>query len=181
MIDGVTYIENFYPNTTHLFSDLLENVVWDERMKARKTASFGVAYNYSQIGYPDQVMPSDIKLLCTSIQAQIGFELNNCLINFYENGQSKMGYHSDQTDILEGDTGVVIVSLGDTRVLRFRRIADKEEKVDYTLPSGSLIYMNQEVQGLWQHAIPKRGSELGRMSLTFRRIANPNTCPPMAG
>jgi len=35
--------------------------------------------------------------------------------------------------------------LGDTRVLRFRRISDKEDKIDYALPSGSLIYMNQEV------------------------------------
>lgn len=170
MIDGVTYIENFYPNATQLFNDLLENVTWDASMKARKTASFGVAYNYSQISYPYQKMPSDIQSICTAIQNKIGFEPNNCLINFYENGQSKMGYHSDQTDILESNTGIVIISLGDTRVLRFRRIADKEDKVDYALPSGSLIYMNQEVQGLWQHAIPKSGSELGRMSLTFRRI-----------
>jgi len=170
MIDGITYIENFYPNATHLFKYLLENVGWDESMKARKTASFGVAYNYSQISYLDQKMPSDIQLICTAIERQIGFEPNNCLINFYENGQSKMGYHSDQTDILEGNTGVVIVSLGDTRVLRFRRISDKEDKIDYALPSGSLIYMNQEVQGLWQHAIPKSQSDQARMSLTFRKI-----------
>ncbi len=108
MIDGVTYIENFYPNTTQLFNDLLENVTWDASMKARKTASFGVAYNYSQISYPYQKMPSDIQSICTAIQNKIGFEPNNCLINFYENGQSKMGYHSDQTDILESNTGVVI-------------------------------------------------------------------------
>jgi len=63
------------------------------------------------------------------------------------------------------------VSLGDTRVLRFRRISDKEDKIDYALPSGSLIYMNQEVQALWQHAIPKSQSDQARMSLTFRKIA----------
>jgi len=80
MIDGITYIENFYPNATQLFNDLLENVAWDERMKARKTASFGVAYNYSQISYPDQVMPSGIQSICTAIEGQIGFEPNNCLI-----------------------------------------------------------------------------------------------------
>ena len=170
MIDRVTYIADFYPNATQLFNDLLENVAWDERMRARKTASFGVAYNYSQISYPDQAMPTDMQSICTAIDRQIGFKPNNCLINFYENGRSKMGYHSDQTDILEGDTGVAIVSLGDTRVLRFRQISDKADKIDYALPSGSLIYMNQEVQGLWQHAIPKCGAVLGRMSLTFRRM-----------
>ena len=79
-----------------------------------------------------------------------------------------MGYHSDQTDILVPGTGIAIVSLGETRILRFRNIADSEQTVDYSLTAGSLIYMNQEIQQEWQHAIPKSDTEQGRMSLTFR-------------
>jgi alkylated DNA repair dioxygenase AlkB len=73
-----------------------------------------------------------------------------------------MGYHSDQTDILENGTGIAIVSLGETRSLTFRNIADPAEFHAYELPSGSLIYMTQEVQANWQHAIPKSDTYRGR-------------------
>lgn len=38
-------------------------------------------------------------------------------------GTSSMGYHSDQTDNLEKNTGIAIISLGAERILRFRKIA----------------------------------------------------------
>lgn len=81
-----------------------------------------------------------------------------------------MGFHSDQTDILFENTGVAIVSLGETRILRFRNIADNTVLKDFELPAASLIYMTQEIQDEWQHAIPKSDTENGRMSLTFRKI-----------
>ena len=81
-----------------------------------------------------------------------------------------MGFHSDQTDILVENTGIAIISLGETRILRFKNIENNELIKDFELPSGSLIYMTQEVQKLWLHAIPKSNTENGRMSLTFRKI-----------
>lgn len=170
MIEGITYIENFIINPETLFEHLKQNVVWDESMRARKTASFGVAYNYSQIHYPFVVMPTNLTAICSAIEKPLGFIPNNCLINYYLDGKSTMGYHSDQTDILAEDTGVAIVSLGETRILRFRSIANKGEIVDFQLPAGSLIYMTQEVQHSWQHTIPKSDTENSRMSLTFRMI-----------
>jgi alkylated DNA repair dioxygenase AlkB len=170
MMEGITYIDKFLDNPDLLFQFFKENVVWDERMAVRKTASFGMAYNYSQISYPFKEMPSELKKICNKVKDVIGFEPNNCLINYYLDGKSKMGFHSDQTDILEENTGIVIVSLGETRILRFRRINNNEEVRDFELPSGSLIYMTQKVQNDWQHSIPKSDTENGRMSLTLRRI-----------
>ncbi|WP_219011673.1 hypothetical protein [Aquimarina litoralis] len=46
---GITYLQNFIDKPTALFDLLKSNVIWDERMSARKTASYGKAYNYSQI------------------------------------------------------------------------------------------------------------------------------------
>jgi len=40
-----------------------------------------------------------------------------------------------------------------------------ENKIDYALPSCSLICMEQEVQGLWQHAIPKSGAGAGEFDV----------------
>jgi len=169
-MEGITYIENFIDKPSILFEKLKSAVDWDERMNARKTASFGKAYNYSQMSYPFQEFPDDLVSIIDSIKRTLNFEPNNCLINYYLDGKSKMGFHSDQTDILHEGTGVAIISVGETRTLRFRNIEHRELITDFQLPSGSLIYMTNEVQDEWQHSIPKSDTDNGRMSLTFRKI-----------
>ncbi len=167
---GITHIEHFIENPAALMDQLNLSVIWDERMGSRKTASYGKAYNYSQINYPFQPFLPVLEQLVERLIPAIGFEPNNCLINFYADGNSKMGYHSDQTDILVANTGVAIVSLGETRTLKFRNILDQQEKVNYELNAGSLIYMTQEIQQLWQHSIPRSDTTNSRMSITFRQM-----------
>jgi alkylated DNA repair dioxygenase AlkB len=169
-MDGITYIENFIENPSQLFNLLISTVKWDERMTARKTASFGKAYNYSQIEYPYQAFLPELEVINKKLKTVIGFEPNNCLINYYLDGKSKMGYHSDQTDILATSTGIAIVSVGETRTLKFRNTENPDHFISYALTSGSLVYMTQEIQALWQHSIPKSDTENGRISLTFRQI-----------
>lgn len=169
-MEGITYIEDFLSNADALFDVLKNTVQWDERMTARKTASFGKAYNYSQISYPFQAFPTELTAIVKALDTTLGFEPNNCLINYYLDGNSKMGFHSDQTDILFENTGVAIVSIGATRTLRFRNIADKTLVQNFDLPAGSLIFMTNAVQDKWQHSIPKADTDNGRMSLTFRKI-----------
>lgn len=169
-MNGITFIHNFITNPEKLFDSLKWNVPWDERMSARKTAGFGKAYNYSQMSYPFQEFTPELKLIIESINSTLHFEPNNCLINYYLDGKSKMGFHSDQTDILYEGTGVAIVSIGETRTLRFKNIENPDVIKDYNLPAGSLIYMTNDVQEKWKHAIPKSDTENGRMSLTFRKL-----------
>jgi len=169
-MEGITHLENFIPNPGELFTLLTSTVKWDERMTARKTASFGKAYNYSQMEYPYQEFPPELAAINKKLETIIGFVPNNCLINYYLDGKAKMGFHSDQTDILEANTGIAIVSLGETRTLKFRNIVNPEEFVSYELTAGSLVYMTQEIQYHWQHAIPRSHTEKGRISLTFRQM-----------
>ena len=169
-MEGIIYRENFISHHRSLFESLKNNTIWNESMRARKTASFGRPYNYSQIVYPLQEFTENILEIINAIEELLGFRANNCLINYYENGNSTMGFHSDQTDILEPDTGIVIVSIGVTRTLRFRTIDDKSITRDFNLSSGSLIYMNNEVQHIWQHAVIRSETKNGRMSLTFRKL-----------
>jgi alkylated DNA repair dioxygenase AlkB len=170
MIEGTLYVDGFMDNPDSLFDTIRDNVDWDRRMLSRLTTSFGVSYDYSGIAYPELPMPIYLADLVNKINASVGFIPNNCLVNYYIDGKSKMGYHSDRTDILSPNTGVVIISLGSTRTLRFKNIKDKDLIVDFTLSSGSLFYMNSEVQDLWLHSIPTCDTDLGRMSLTFRNI-----------
>lgn len=169
-MNGITFISNFVADPEALFISLRDNVLWDERMTARKTASFGVAYNYSQMSYPFQAFTPELQEIVTAISNTLGFTPDNCLINYYPDGKSKMGYHADQTDILTEGTGIAIVSVGETRTLRFKNIQDPAELVDFPLNAGSLIYMTQAVQDEWLHAIPAADTGHGRMSLTFRSI-----------
>jgi alkylated DNA repair dioxygenase AlkB len=100
----------------------------------------------------------------------LGFVPNNCLLNFYEDGNSSMGFHSDSSEELESGTGVAIVSLGSVRNLVFRSKVDKSVEYAYPLQPGSLVYMTKEVQDHWLHAIPKLVGAGPRISLTFRSI-----------
>ena len=162
--------DEFVPNHRELFTALVEGIVWDERMRARKTASFGQSYNYSGIEYPAVPMHDLLIPIVEHLQARLGFRPNNCLLNFYESGDATMGFHSDATDELAPGTGVAIVSLGAERNITFQSKPGREIKRSYLLKSGSLLFMSAEVQDKWKHAILKQENAGGRISLTFRQI-----------
>ena len=171
MIEPPIYLKSdFLDSHLTLFESLKSNTLWDERMKARKTASFGVSYDYSQITYPATPMPPDLQSVADKIAGELGLRANNCLLNYYESGRSTMGFHSDATEDLEDGTGVAIVSLGCTRSIVLRSYLDRTQQFSYQLPSGSLLYLSNEVQEDWQHAIPKSDEAGERISLTFRSI-----------
>lgn len=169
LIPGSKLLDNYVSNKKELFDNLM-GLDYDKSMRARWTASFGKSYDYSGKTYPYVPMPNFLDDLIPGIMALIGFEPNNCLINLYHDGDSTMGYHSDNTDILEAGTGVVIISIGSERTLRFKNKIDKENTIDYVLTDGSLFYMNDSVQESWLHSIPKSDVEGQRFSLTFRNI-----------
>ena len=170
LMKGLIYRESFIDNPDKLYYYLLDSNEWDERMKSRKTMSYGKAYNYSQIDYLDKEMFPELEEICNKIDKLLGYKPNNCLINLYKDGRSKMGYHSDQIDILKERTGISILSLGVERNLRFRNIKTPEIIKNYMMEKGSLLYMDQEIQKEWQHSIPKMNTEKSRISLTFRQL-----------
>jgi alkylated DNA repair dioxygenase AlkB len=161
---------DFIESPDTLFTWLKASVTWDERMKARKTASFGVTYNYSQISYEPVPMPPELAAVGAGIARELGFQPNNCLLNCYPDGHSSMGFHSDSSEALSPGTGVAIVSLGSVRSIVYRSKSDKAIEFEYALPHGSLLYMSQQIQEDWLHAIPKAAGVGERISLTFRSI-----------
>jgi alkylated DNA repair dioxygenase AlkB len=156
-----------------LFEALLAEVEWDERMKARKTACFGLTYDDSGVDYQFLPMHPLLVPLCAAIAERLGFTPTNCLLNYYENGRSSMGFHSDATHNLAEGTGVAILSIGEERSLTFRSKVDPAVMIDYLLPHGSLFYMTQLTQDHWTHAVKKSDTDGSRISLTFRHILAP--------
>ena len=166
----VIFDSYFVGDADALLAAIVEQTPWDNRMHARLTASFGAPYNYSNMTYPAVLMPAHLQNICDAIYQRLGFMPNNCLINNYLEGSSKMGFHADNVEELQSRTGVAIVSLGETRALTFRRTNERDVRWDCPLPHGSLLYMSDEVQLEWQHGVlPKPGAGQ-RISLTFRAL-----------
>ena len=139
-------------------------------MRARKTASFGQPNIDSERVHLYEPFLPVMHELSDRLEPIIGFKPNNCFLNYYENGDSKMGWHGDSTYFLAEETGTAILSVGDTRIFQLRRKAVPTESYNYVLTPGSLICMPTSIQEEWQHAIPKVVSERGRISLTFRKM-----------
>lgn len=160
----------FIEHSAALFDELRHGVAWDERMRARKTASFGVPYDYFGISYPQTTMLPCLAATCDAIERDLGFVPNNCLLNFYPDGDASMGFHSDSSEELAEGTGVAIVSLGAARTIIYRSKRDKSLEYSYVLESGTLLFMSNRIQDEWLHAIPREAGVGERISLTFRQI-----------
>lgn len=165
-------VPNFLDNT--LSNDLLNfcdnSITWDTSMRSRKTASFGKSYDYNQMSYGDTNIPTFFDNIINNIANCLGWTPNNLLLNHYADGTSKMGFHSDRTDILAPNTGVAILSIGSTRDLTFRNMSDKSDIITIPLPNGTLFYMSADLQNFYTHAILPTDNVGARISLTFRRI-----------
>jgi alkylated DNA repair dioxygenase AlkB len=172
-IDGVLYLGDFLPEHEATFGWALRCVKWDERIQARKTASFGLPYDYAGLTYAEQPFPAELERVRARVAARVGEAVNNCLLNYYPDGRARMGFHSDSEAGIVPGTGVAIVSLGVARPLRFRATARPDERLDYLLAPGSLLFMPPRVQAEWQHALPRSSRREARISLTFRTIARP--------
>src|SRR5262245_46323214 len=83
---AIAYIPDFTRDAGALFDRLVTAVIWDERMRARKTASFGVSYDYAQIAYPKAPMLPELDELIGRLDGAIGYRANNCLLNYYPDG-----------------------------------------------------------------------------------------------
>ena len=167
----ILFDPEFFDAPERLMAALLEEVVWDERMRARKTACLGLPYNYSGMTYQEQPFVDGLLPLLDALEERIGFRPNSCLLNLYSDGSSRMGFHADSLEELEVGTGVAIVSLGATRVLEYQLQVDRSITHEVMLAAGSLLYMDDDVQHRWVHGILADPSiEEPRISCTFRRL-----------
>lgn len=164
----VKLVASFLEDHNALFRTLLATVVWDESMYARKTASFGVPYNYVQMRYAAAPLHPALLPVAERLREHLGFTPNNCLLNHYETGDNSMGFHADDTSELEPGTGVAILSLGSAREITFRKKNAPNVRYSFALDPGSLLYMDAAIQESWKHAILKQMDAGPRISLTWR-------------
>jgi alkylated DNA repair dioxygenase AlkB len=163
----IRYFAGVLPDADADLAFLLAEVAWDNRMRARQTASFGVPYNYAGQHYDSVAMPQRITAIANRAAEHAGHPFNNCLANRYETGDNTMGFHQDSYDGLVPGSAIAIVSLGATRRLVFRSI-DRAHHGEIALEHGSLLLMTSTTQRFWTHAVPRARATGRRFSLTFR-------------
>eukprot|EP01084_Bolivina_argentea_P278926 476734_1 len=122
---------------------------------------------------------------------------NHCVLNRYKNGTDYIGFHRDKTKDFLVNSGVIILSFGTERILRFKRddniikkiilkannnnndkveidmIKKLPKLVNLRLKSGSLCFVGDKTNTYYKHSIVKQSKNVikgKRISLTLRNI-----------
>lgn len=133
----------------------------------------GTAYRYSGLLHQPEPWPPISQSLRDDLNALTGVGFNSVLLNHYRSGDDYMGWHSDAERSLGPEPVIASLSLGCSRLFRFRSRSDKRLVREMTLEPGSLLVMSAEVQLGWQHMLPKmRSLKQERINMTFRRVVS---------
>ena len=118
--------------------------------------SYGLDYWYAgklHKGQPieDPFLQSLLQWVCD----HSGKEYFAMLINWYENGNHYIGYHSDFEKSIVPNSSIYSFSYGQERDFLIKS-KDKTYKQKIQMKNGSLIIMGGEMQKYYKHSVPKR-------------------------
>lgn len=186
--DGYAYLINDFiepQNATTILQQLLKEVAWHQEhyviygksvAAPRLVAWYGdpqARYTYSGLSHEPLPWLPVLVVLKEQVEAASGQTFNSVLCNLYRHGQDSMGWHADKEPELGRNPYIASVSLGETRLFKFRHLKTKQT-VDVVLKSGSLLLMGGELQHHWRHSLPKSAKATQpRINLTFRKIIMP--------
>ena len=179
----VTYYPDFFsPEEAAIyFETLLKETPWQQddikvfgkvHPQPRLTALYASnnqPYSYSNISMHPQQFTFALSEIKKRIEAAVLHNFTTCLLNLYRDGKDSNGWHSDDEKELGPNPVIASLSLGATRIFKFREKANTKNVHKIALAPGSLLLMKERTQHLWQHQIPKTSKPTGtRINLTFR-------------
>ena len=150
----------------------------------RLSAWYGeVGYRYSGSTRAARPWTRALGALKNRVEALTGLPFNSVLLNYYRDGDDRMGLHSDDEPELGERPAIASLSLGATRelVLRHRYRRDLPT-CKLPLPAGSLLLMRGATQRYWRHGINRSARvREARLNLTFRYLYRDASIPASAG
>ena len=178
--DCVYLDESFLDDSKNYYEQLRKDTKWEKTPKINRWVSLYVEgennYKYRDApGAATVSFPPLIKELKERIEtwyfekAGKHITFNVCLLNFYESGDQRIGWHSDREEIGR-TTPIASLSLGATRSFLLRSRQDGiNDRVSLSLKGGSLVIMENKCQLEYLHSVPREPSvKDGRINLTFR-------------
>lgn len=172
----VYLIKDLVPEADNMFERLYHNTPWEQRASARKECYYNddpVPYSYGNGDglrtYLPKLFPKDVLLIKKLLEEAIGCKFDVCFLNLYEGPHNFLGWHADDSPVMDDTRPIVTISLGAEREIWFASIGDLQNVCKLPLPNGSACVMAPGMQDTHMHRIPKAGRECGpRISLTFR-------------
>lgn len=174
------------PETAHhLYLQLDQTLPWQQQpirmygrevLQPRLQAWCGEAvYTYSGLTMHPHPWTPALLAIRNQLEALLGVRFNSVLANKYRDGEDYMGWHQDNEPELGVEPVIASVSLGETRRFVLRHLKT-QQKLEFSLASGSLLVMAGELQTHWQHTVPKtRKPKQPRINLTFRSVLPPTS------
>jgi alkylated DNA repair dioxygenase AlkB len=172
------------PHSLALLHTLQQEIAWNQetitlwerqRLQPRLSAWYGdpgKRYTYSGTTFHPHPWTPTLLEIKRDVEAATGHTFNSVLLNLYRDEHDSVAWHSDHEREFGDDPVIASLSLGETRVFRFRHKIRKDlKRVELALTDGSLLLMAGSTQRCWQHAIDKERRPCGpRINLTFRTI-----------
>ena len=143
----------------------------------RKTAWYGdEGFNYSYSGincYPDKWTKELLEIKSKIEKLIPPSNFTSVLLNLYNDGNDKMGWHADNEKELGSNPTIASLSIGETRRFDIKHKDNPNLHYKFELTSGSLLIMRGALQHHWVHRIPtQKKVSKPRINLTFRTIKN---------
>ncbi len=182
---NVTYYPDFLTpeEASHYYNILYKETPWRQddikvfgkvHPQPRLTALYAtnnLPYSYSNITMHPLAFTFALSEIKKKVESLVNAEFTTCLLNLYRHGKDSNGWHADDEKELGKNPTIASVSLGASRVFKFRDKKVKSSVHTMSLEHGSLLLMKDETQHNWQHQIPKTSKFVEpRINLTFRVI-----------
>ena len=139
----------------------------------RQTAWMGedcFEYTYSGITKKAEIFTPLILEIKHQIEVLCNEKFNSCLLNYYQDGNEGMSWHSDNEKTMGIEPTIASLSLGAARKFSFKHNESKQ-KIDLLLENGRLVIMQGVTQKHWKHALPQSSKiKLPRINLSFRNF-----------
>lgn len=131
--------------------------------------AYGRSYFFSGQSSRAKSVPAILKPYLIWAQQRIDQRLNGMLLNWYDSRAGHyIGAHRDSTSGLVIDSPIVMISLGGSRVMRFRPLGQSGYK-DVEIDNGDVIVMPFSTNKYYKHEIPRfKRHQDKRISITLR-------------
>lgn len=100
-------------------------------------------------------LPATLSFIKQRAEDVLAVRFNAVSLNYYRDGTDSVAWHSDRNEQLTDDPTVALVSFGATRSMLFRTKAPPRRQLRCDLEPGSVLAMCGDIQGHWEHHIPK--------------------------
>lgn len=165
-----TYFDHFKNDVSWIQEPVVQ--FGKKRVQPRLTAFLGdehAAYHAEGFTLKAQYWTVPLLSIKTKLEAKFETLFNECLLNYYRDGNDYMGWHRDNAHALGEYPVIVTVSFGATRIFQFRDYKEKVPVVSLELEHGSVLLVKKQTQEFWEQRLPKTTLPvMPRINLTFR-------------